>query len=117
MVSREEFESWPTKKQRSYIARIYPIVCKEWKEELMDADLYRCPECGNRADSFHHIWKKSHSPLWFQFQTDNLLPVCSNCHPRKFHDIVCELNSQDYIDRQMEIMKQQEAEYQKQYRA
>lgn len=79
MVKRDEFESWDSKKQRKYAERMYSIVRKELLSELRDMGIFR-DATGSLLTETHHCWERSHCPLWWIFQKENMLPISSAAH-------------------------------------
>lgn len=82
-MTRSDFESLPSRKQRIYAERQYAIVSAMIFTE--------CRENGIFSDDFgqlseiHHAWHRSHAPLWYLFQKENMFPISHDFHIGVIH--------------------------------
>lgn len=79
MVQRSEFELWDSKRQRKYAKRMYLVVRKSLLDERRENGIYR-DRTGGLETEVHHCWERSHCPLWWTFQRENMLPISPQAH-------------------------------------
>jgi len=120
MLDRDTFESWHSKKQRSYAERMYSVVRKEVLEDFRDAGQWR-DKTGGVREVTHHCWEKGMGgaiPLWYYFQKDNLIPWSDGMH-KTFHDVSRDkwTDAQKWEAELAEVMKQDMIEDNKIYYA
>jgi len=77
-MNRTDFESLSSREQRKVAEREYKAM-----SALIFAE---CREQGKFSDSYgalseiHHAWARSHVPLWYKFQRENMFPISQWLH-------------------------------------
>ena len=88
MIDRDTFESWPKKKQKDYVKRMYPIVSKQVIQTFRREGLAK-DKTGKIRDVVHHCWEKGMGgaiPLWYYIDKRNMLPWSDSMH-KTYHDV------------------------------
>lgn len=77
-MERAEFECLPSSKQKLVASQAYVMVSRKLMKETHDQDIYF--DLGGKLTETHHIWPRSHCPIWYTFNEDNLIPISGQLH-------------------------------------
>jgi hypothetical protein len=75
-MTRKDFDC--LKNKRAYAERQYHVVSAMLMAELRENGVFS--DGYGRITEVHHIWMRSHCPLWYIFQPENLYPISAELH-------------------------------------
>jgi hypothetical protein len=113
-MTRNEFESLPSREQRKVAEREYKamsaLIFAECKENGIFSDI------GGQLTEIHHIWSRAKCPLWYVFQKENLMPISQALHfaihNRAYSDMTkAQQTYYEYLKQVKDRLKQENDDY------
>jgi hypothetical protein len=95
-----------TKRKRAFADKQYRVISHMKFLELRENGIYY-DEFGPLTE-IHHVWERSHCPLWYTFQPENMVAVSRELHHAIHNVAPSDMTSdiREYYD-EFEIIKQQ----------